>query len=531
MDTDRGRFDTRVKVQPLGGTDMSLVTRNIISNIIGGGLLAVLTILITPLQVRLLGLEAFGVIGLIATLQIVFTALDFGLASTLTREIAADHSVGKVRSRPLLQSASTIFWALGIVICTVVILFSEPLANRWLQSQGLSPTDLANSITVVALYLALRWPVSLYTGVLTGLQRMDLLNWLKVLNGLVRLGGGCLVLLVHKSLFSYLLWMSISAVVEVVSYWLCTNRVFPLLPIRPKITLAALAPVLRYALGMNGLAILTVVIVQADRLLVSKMLSLFELGAYSLAYSTSYITASFISAIGAALLPAYASSFGKDGHHKMAVEYDNASRFLLYSSGLIVFPFIFHGQSILYLWVGDPAASSASIPLALLSVGFWGSAVVSNAFQLAIASGSPGPVLRISFLSAPVYLLVLYGAIAKFGIVGAASAWAMLNICYVVSIVPLVHRYYLKSSVALFFWHIAGPFTLIGSVCFGGTRLIADTWYFGQQATFLLMTVAGFGYVAAGFFLLAPDSRQKILSPFKRWFYHRFKGKSSQSSQ
>lgn len=522
MDADRYWFDASVNVQPLGGTDMSLVTRNIISNIVGGGLLAVLTILITPLQVRLLGLEAFGVIGLIATLQIVFMALDFGLASTLTREIAADQSIDKVRVRPLLQSASTIFWVLAIATTAVVVLFSKPLANRWLQSQGLSSTDLANSITVVAVYLALRWPVSLYTGVLTGLQRMDLLNWLKVLNGLVRLGGGCLVLLFYKSLFSYLLWTSISAVIEVVSYWLCTNRVFPSLPMRPKITFSALAPVLRFALGMNGLAILTVVIVQADRLLISKMLSLFDLGAYSLAHSTSYITASFISAIGAALLPAYASSFGRGGHSRMIVEYENGSRFLLYSAGLIVFPFIFHGQTILHLWVGDPAATAASLPLALLSVGFWGSAIVSNAFQLAIASGSPGPVLRISFLSAPIYLLILYIAIAKFGIVGAASAWAILNIGYVISIVPLAHRIYLHSSAAPFFWRIAGPYTLIGLLLFGGTRLLSDTVILKQQTIFLLIVLASFCYVVAGFFLLAPDSRQKLLSPLRRWFSHRF---------
>lgn len=490
---------------------MSLVTKNIISNIVGGGLLVVLTILITPFQVRLLGLEAFGVIGLISTLQIVFVTFDFGLGSTLTREIAADHSVNKIRLHPLLKTVSTIFWALGIATFTVLFLFSESLTYRWLHSQGLSRTDLVNSITVAALFLALRWPVSLYTAILTGLQRMDLLNILKVLNSLVRLGGGCIVLLIYKSLHSYLLWTSISAVVEVVSYWLCTSRIFPSLPIKPKITFAALTPVLRYSLGMNGLAILTVVIVQADRLLVSKMLSLFELGAYSLAYSTSYITASFISAIGAAMLPAYASSFSKNVNHSLIAEYENASRFLLYSSGLIVFPFIFNGQSILYLWVGNPAASSATLPLALLSVGFWGSAVVSNAFQLAIASGNSEPVLRISFLSAPVYLLVLYSAIAKFGIAGAASAWAMLNVGYVVSVVPLVHRRYLKSPVRLFFWNIAGPFTLIGLVCFGGARLIADTWNLDQQVALIPMICACFGYIVLGFFLFTHEYRQKII--------------------
>jgi hypothetical protein len=75
-----------------------MLTRNVFANLIGGVWVAVLTLAIAPIQVHLLGVEAYGVIGFISTLQVVVGVLDLGLSSTLTREIAG--SAGEPRSRP-----------------------------------------------------------------------------------------------------------------------------------------------------------------------------------------------------------------------------------------------------------------------------------------------------------------------------------------------------------------------------------------------------------------------------------------------
>jgi O-antigen/teichoic acid export membrane protein len=66
-------------------TDMSVIGRNIFANFFGIALVTALTVAITPAQIRILGVEAFGIVGFIATLQLAFTALDLGLSSTLTR--------------------------------------------------------------------------------------------------------------------------------------------------------------------------------------------------------------------------------------------------------------------------------------------------------------------------------------------------------------------------------------------------------------------------------------------------------------
>ena len=159
---------------------MASLRRNIFANLAGGAWIAVLTLAITPLQVNLLGMEAYGVIGFIAVLQIAIGVLDLGLSSTITRELAGDHSSDRWRSQPLLRTAITFYWGLAIIIGIILFTSAGSIASAWFHPKSVDIAELKQAIQVVAIFLALRWPVALYSGVLAGVQRMDILNVVKV---------------------------------------------------------------------------------------------------------------------------------------------------------------------------------------------------------------------------------------------------------------------------------------------------------------------------------------------------------------
>jgi O-antigen/teichoic acid export membrane protein len=494
---------------------MSLVKRNVIANLLGGALLAGLTVVITPLQVNILGLEAYGVVGFITTLQIAFTAFDLGLSSTLTRELAADPSARKQGSTGLLRTASTIYWCTAVVIGLVIAVLAEPMAKRWFNTTTLDPTLLAQSLQVIALYLALRWPVSLYVGVLMGLQRMDVLNAVKVATAALRLIGGMAVLLQWRSLYAFLLWTALNALIEVAAFWLACHRVHPTMPVRPGISWPALQRVWRFSLSMNGLAILTVLIVQIDRLLISKMLTLKALGAYTLAYNTAAVVPALIGAIASAVLPSFAAACGQGSQETLRRRYNDASRVMLYVIGMAVAVLVFFGEPLLAVWINPTAAAAAAWPLALLAIGFWGSAAVSNAFQVAIAAGRPNLALRISVLTAPPYFLALYGLILYLGIDGAALAWLLLNASYLLLLVPRVHREVLEVAVSPFVLRILAPFMLLGVLTFGLARAFVDGSGFATPAGLAAFGGALLLYGAAGLFLLGNDIRRSMWSTLR----------------
>ena len=96
--------------------------KNILSNLAGGGWNTLLVMLVTPVQVALLGIEAFGLLSLIGVLQIVAGAFDFGLATTVTREVAREdgdrNRYGEAAA--FVNAAAAIYWFFAFVIAAAL---------------------------------------------------------------------------------------------------------------------------------------------------------------------------------------------------------------------------------------------------------------------------------------------------------------------------------------------------------------------------------------------------------------------------
>jgi O-antigen/teichoic acid export membrane protein len=493
---------------------MSAVKRNIVSNILAAVWIMALTLVITPMQVRILGIEAYGLIGFIATLQVVFTMFDMGLSSTLTRQIAADRSAGHLDSRVLIRTASTIYWTFACLVGVLLAGSAHLIAQRWFNTSALSTADVTNALYAITVYLAARWPVALYSGILCGLQRMDILNIVKTAAVSLRLLGGMVVLLIWSDLTIFLWWTAMSAIMEVCAYFVVCRKASGIVSWRFGLSLDAIRKVWAFSLSISALSLLALVISQLDRLMLSKMLSLQDLGYYTLAYNTASTVSIGISAVSSAMLPAFAAAFGTGATDGMSRQYDNASRALFFIIGFAVFPLLFFGDAILSMWVGPDAAVGAYRPLVLLAAGFWFSAALSNAYSVTIATGVPNMTLKLSALSAVPYALALYCLVRIDGINGAALAWLLLNLVYFVVLVPAVHRKVLDVSTRDWVFQLMLPFALVGAASFAVPRLVSS--YLSElpqvivECAALLLAMVIYGL--AGFRLLGPGMQADIKS-------------------
>ena len=495
---------------------MASLRRNIFANLAGGAWIAVLTLAITPMQVNLLGMEAYGVIGFIAVLQIAIGVLDLGLSSTVTRELAGDHSSNRWRSQSLLRTAITIYWGLAIIIGIILFASAGSIASAWFHPKSVDIVELKHAIQVIAIFLALRWPIALYSGVLTGVQRMDILNVVKVSVFSLRLLGGILVLLAWRDLGAFLTWTAFSALVEVLLYAVVTRQIVPAMNWRPGFSLNALRAVWGFSLSMSALAVLAMGITQIDRLLISKMLPLVDLGYYSLAYHAATAISLILSAISSAMMPSFAAAHGGGAWETLLRRYDDANRLTLYVTGFALFALLFFGEPLLAVWVNPDAAAGAWRALALLAGGFWMSAAVSNAFTVAVACRQVGLILKISALSAVFYAPVLYWMISVWGIDGAGGAWLLLNVIYVLVIVPTVHRAILNIPIMPWFFGTLLPFALLGGTVFGLSRLFASYWSSDSLIELLGLISAVLVYGGIGYFLLGASIRVELIRMFRR---------------
>src|SRR5579884_3671135 len=135
-----------------------------------------------PVYTRLMGMEAYGLVGFSAVLNATFSLLDMGLSPTMNREMArlSAHLERAQEARDTVRTLEWIYWPIGLVIAAVGLAAAPLFTRYWLHTDRLSPVTVQQAVSLMALSIALQWPYSLYEGGLLGLQRQVLLNGISI---------------------------------------------------------------------------------------------------------------------------------------------------------------------------------------------------------------------------------------------------------------------------------------------------------------------------------------------------------------
>jgi O-antigen/teichoic acid export membrane protein len=108
---------------------------------------------------------------------------------------------------------------------------------------------------------------------------------------------------------------------------------------------------------------------------------------------------------------------------------------------------IFFGQPILWLWTSDAELSLLTAPvLALLAAGCLFNGLAHIPYMLQLGYGWSGFALRLNIVSAAIYVPTLLLVIPRYGALGAATCWLLLNLGSLVVSVQLMHRRLLGSE-------------------------------------------------------------------------------------
>lgn len=429
-------------------------------------MIVAMTVVATSLQVNLLGIEAYGIVGFITTLQIAFSVLDLGLSNTITREVAADRSNGRASSVSLLQTAHIIFWSASLIMGGVLWLAAPTLTQDWFQKSSMPRSEIVDSLRLIAIYLALRWPVALYVGLLGGLQKLTAVNVVKVSTSFLRLFGGIIIVLIYRDLKFFLIWYVISALIEVCVYFEAARRSAPKNSMMPRIDLSVIQKVWRFSLTMNALALIGIIVVQVDRIAISSQLTLTDLGAYSVAYMVASTIALLVAAISGAAMPSIAAL---DLGDRQAVvrRYRLVDRVIMFLVTGASAALLFNAETLLRFWLNRATADLAASTLQILVVGFWVSATIATIYTLAVALRTPRYHMWVNALAAAPYVAVMFVSVYNFGIEGAAFSWLGINVFYAVVIVPVLLPRLTGITVHEWFVNTVISFALLGIVCFG----------------------------------------------------------------
>jgi len=424
---------------------MSL-SRNLFAGLANSIWSAAVGLAVVPLYLKHLGIEAYGLIGFFSTVQALFWILDLGLAPTINREVARCSATGNFREAGnLLHTLAIIYWSMGVAIALLLVVISPLVSEYWLQSRHLPRETITHAVMLMGLIIACRWPVGLYQGALIGAQRVTVSSAISITMVTVSNFGAVAVLaFVSPTIEAFFIWQACAGLVYAIAMRWATWRVIGRLK-EIRFDVDQLKRIWRFSAGVSGLALSASILMQLDKVLLSRILSLDDFGKYALAGVITSGLYVLLAPIFNAIYPRFSALVAAGNTEILTNLYRTGTRLL----SAVLFPIAtlagVFAEDLVYLWTGNLSISKGVAPiLSLLLMGTAINGIMIFPYALQLAYGAVRlPLMICLILIAGTVPITIFLAM-KYEAVGGASAWVLMNSIYLVMGSLLTHRVLLK---------------------------------------------------------------------------------------
>lgn len=447
----------------------STIRRDLVATYGAQAWIAIMGVMFVPVYIRYLGIEAYGVIGLFATLQGMLVILDLGMTPTLTREIArftgGERDVVGVRD--LLRSVEIVAAIVGITAALIIWAASGWLSQSWLRAQSIPSTELARALTIMGIVAALRFIEGIFRGAILGLHRQILYNVISATMATLRGVGAILVLAnVSRTLNAFFIWQGLVSIATLVALAVATYGALPRGERGGRFSLEALRSIWRFAAGMLGISLLALMLTQIDKIMLSRLLSLTALGHYMLATVAASALETMVAPLFQAVTPRLSRLHATEDDAGFVALYHAGSQMVTVTAGAAGLVLIGFPELVLTAWTSDHPLSVEVAPfLQLLALGYLFNVLMWMPYQAQLANRWTGLALRTNIVAVIAVVPALLWAVPRFGAISAAVVWVLLNAGYVLIGVHLMHRRILHQEKWRWYWQdIMAPLASAGGV-------------------------------------------------------------------
>lgn len=403
-----------------------------------------------PLYIEYLGMEAYGLIGLFAVIQSLLMLLDAGMTPTLNREMArftaGAHSPQSIRE--LLRSLEVICYGLAAVIVVGLWAASGHLAIDWLKADHLPTEVVANALVIMAFVVGMRLCEGIYRGSLYGLEQQVWYNAIYSLLTALRYGGALVILRwVSASIEAFFLWQAAISLLTVIVFSVRVHRTLPKAFSRVRFSYEALIRVWKFAGGMMSIAFLTMLLLQMDKVLLSRLLPLDEFGYYALAATAASVIYMIIVPVTQAVYPRIVNLSTREDPSELIAIYHQVSQLVIVLIAPASMLLYFFAGGVVFMWSGNPDLVQNTAPLlSILVVGSFLNSLSYLPYQMQIAHGWISLLIKTNTMIVLILIPLIFWIVPRYGTEGAAWIWVVLNAGYVLISTQYMHRRLLQNE-------------------------------------------------------------------------------------
>jgi O-antigen/teichoic acid export membrane protein len=467
-----------------------------------------------PLYIRFLGVEAYGLIGFYVMLQAMLQVLDLGLSPTMNREMAR-YSVQPEKAdeaRDLVRTLELGYWLIGLMIGLVLVTVSPWLAAHWIKASAIPVASVSHALMLMGILAALQWPVSFYQGGLIGLRKQVIFNVFRIIAVTVSNGGAVLVLwVISPTIQAFFLWLVVTNVVMLVCWTVFLWKSLPAGIRPPQLDFGLLHNIGRFAAGMSGIAAFSLVLGQADKVILSKVLNLKVFGFYTIAGMFGAGLVMIVSSVFNTSYPRFSALVARGDEQELIRIYHGATQLMAVLLLPLAAEIALFSSDILQLWTRNSEVAHNAGPIAtLLVIGTAINGLMNLPYALQLAYGWTSIGLKITAFMSVIVVPALWFAAAHYGPVGAACVFVGLQSTNMLIGLPITHRRLLRHELTRWIYQDVGP-PLGASVLIVGLARVAMSRRLSPLAVLSTLFAVLLAAMAAAAFV-APLIRRRLLS-------------------
>lgn len=401
------------------------IAKNVVWNLSGQIIPILAAVFFIPFILKQLGAERFGILTLAWTTVGYFSLFDLGMGRAVTQLVS--EKIAEKKENDAYRFVWNSFWALsvlGFAGGAVVWFLSPLLVERLLK---ISPTLQAESLIA---FRVMAWGIPLVTmtnvlnGVLSAHQRFFLINLISIPQGILNFAGTLFVLIFTQNLAWVVLVIVVTRFAGLIAYfYFC----FADIPQLKKVQMAD-GNSLKLLLGIGGWMTVSNIIgplmVTFDRYFIGMVISAVAVAYYVTPYEATTKILILAGALMKVLFPAFSASYRADPKRLFRL-YQSGIKYLFLIVLIPVFIAVVWASDILGLWLGKDFATHSFRVMQIIGIGVFLNTLAQVPFSFLQGMGRPDITAKIHLFECPLYVLILWLLLTKFGIVGGALAWTI----------------------------------------------------------------------------------------------------------
>ena len=382
------------------------------------------SLIATPVNIRLLGSEGYGVLVLVALIPSYFAFADLGMSMGSTKFSSEAFAAGDPgREARIIRTAALIALAGSIPVAILIFLFSG-----WIAPLFNVPDRLVAEASLALKFASVTFVVTILNGILNTPQlnrlRMDLNSLVGFVPKVLGIVLTPIVIYLGGGIVGATAVLMSASFLTLAAHFLVSRRLLPELG-EPTLERPAIRTLLKFGGPWVLGALAGLLLGNLEKGTLSAFISPKALAYYSVAFTLATMVTMFAGSVTQSLLPAFSQLQGESNRAQMNALYSRGISLNLYWLVPAVSFLAVVAGPFFTVWAGEEFGRESIVPFYILLAGIFVNVLAFFPYTALIAAGRTDLLARLYWIELVPHIFFVGLLTWRFGIIGAALSWSI----------------------------------------------------------------------------------------------------------